>query len=140
MDQYCRDFVCTYKAVEAEQEEEDEDEEVGDMLYQAQLLQAFGLDSYTDDLDTRMNQLYIDLKARFPDKMQRVIQALDTAPSLSFLRDVFIGVCNPSPKNRELLMFRFVFQFAYFDAFHKCMASEWKDETAVAVLLARLAS
>jgi hypothetical protein len=136
MDRYSRDFVCTYKHVgdaDAGTDHADE-EEAGDLLYQAQLLQAFGLDSYSDDLDEYMNVLYRDLERVHPDQLNDVISALKVAPKLGFLRDVFMLGCKTSCAE-NLILFRFLFQFAYFDLFHRCMVTEWQDKAAIAALL-----
>ena len=101
-------MICTYKMMT-----EDGEDEVGlkQMLYQLQLLQAFDITEYNDDImNNKIATLYQEIK--------------DT----SFVKTLMQN--NPHIIHFEdpELIFRTLFSYDYFDLFHKCLYYYSKNE------------
>lgn len=95
---YSADFICTYKLMD-----DDDDRNV---MYQIQLLQAFGMRKFDEDeINEKTLQLY-----------QKVI---DCSQVKEILEE---GIkANPQMEMTNVIMFMCLFSYQFFDLFHKCL-------------------
>ena len=108
MDSLQLDMMCTYKMIT-----EDGDDEIGlkQMLYQMQLLQAFDITEYNDDI---MNNKIITLYQEIKDTSFVKILIQQNPHTIHF--------------EEPELIFRTLFSYDYFDLFHKCLYYYSKNE------------
>lgn len=108
MDSLQLNMICTYKMIT-----EDGDDEVGlkQMLYQMQLLQAFDIGEYNDEIiNNKIITLYQEIK--------------DT----SFVKILIQQNPHTIHFEEPELIFRTLFSYDYFDLFHKCLYYYSKNE------------
>jgi hypothetical protein len=115
---YQADFICTYKQMY------DEDDQ--HLLYQIQLLQAFGLHSFSgQDIEDEMSELISTLMSKSPESklfMTTVFTKLQNTTD-SHIK-MIIDVCNQSEHtsgNMSDILITLLFRFECFDLFHKCL-------------------
>lgn len=95
---YHADFICTYKLMD-----NDDDR---NFMYQIQLLQAFGMHNFDEDVISEKSlQLYHKLK-----KCNDVKEILEEGIKVNKQ----VKLCN-------ILMFICLFSYQFFDLFHKCL-------------------
>lgn len=87
-----------------------------DMLYQIQILQAFGIDKCdkndTDKIKIILDELYAEMKT---DKSLAII--LDKLSKVDTLKHIIDLV----PENIDQTCFSLLFDYDYFDKFHNCI-------------------
>lgn len=108
MDSLQLNMICTYKMIT-----EDGEDEVGlkQMLYQMQLLQAFDIGEYNDEIiNNKIITLYQEIK--------------DT----SFVKILIQQNPHTIHFEEPELIFRTLFSYDYFDLFHKCLYYYSKNE------------
>ena len=95
---YSADFICTYKLMD--------DDDDRNIMYQMQLLQAFGMQKFDEDeMSEKALQLYNKL--------------IDCNEVKEILEE---GVkSNSQMKMTNLIMFMCLFSYQFFDLFHKCL-------------------
>jgi hypothetical protein len=113
---YQYDFICTYKLI---------DEEYANDLYMAQLLQAFDISSWDDDIvnNTMMN-LFNEFQYNINFK-----KIIDKALLSSDFNELYDIICtldnnnsnNKKEENKERIFFSFLFNYNFFDLLHKCI-------------------
>ena len=109
MDSLQLNMICTYKMIT-----EDGDGEVGlkQMLYQMQLLQAFDIAEYNNDIiNNKIIALYQEIR--------------DT----SFVKILMQQNPNTIHFEEPELIFTTLFSYDYFDLFHKCLYYHSKNES-----------
>lgn len=109
MDSLQLNMICTYKMIT-----EDGDDEVGlkQMLYQMQLLQAFDIAEYNNDIiNNKIIALYQEIR--------------DT----SFVKILMQQNPNTIHFEEPELIFTTLFSYDYFDLFHKCLYYHSKNES-----------
>jgi len=117
---YQADFVCTYKLFD------DMDENDKEQMYRIQLLQAFDLTEWNDDIiNNIIEELYfsISLSGDFKDVFTKARRNKDI--------NELLNIYNAS--NREIetdkiaildendIIFKMLFKFEYFDLTHRCI-------------------
>jgi len=107
---YQADFICTYKQMDTEEEQEG--------LYRVQLLQAFGMDELIEsEVYSILLELYNLMKE--DNNLQTILTETSKINGLQFI----INMANNSGDGLEknILLFNLLFQYEYFDLFHKCI-------------------
>jgi len=107
---YQADFICTYKQMDTEEEQEG--------LYRVQLLQAFGMDELIEsEVYSILLELYNLMKE--DNNLQTILTETSKINGLQFI----INMVNNSGDGLEknILLFNLLFQYEYFDLFHKCI-------------------
>ena len=107
---YQADFICTYKQMDTEEEQEG--------LYRVQLLQAFGMDELIEsEVYSILVELYNLMKE--DNNLQTILTETSKINGLQFI----INMVNNSGDGLEknILLFNLLFQYEYFDLFHKCI-------------------
>ena len=105
---YQADFICTYKQMDTEEEQEG--------LYRVQLLQAFGMDELIEsEVYSILLELYNLMKE--DNNLQTILTETSKINGLQFI----INMVNNSGDGLEknILLFNLLFQYEYFDLFHK---------------------
>jgi len=115
---YDSEFLCTYKMMDTEEEQEH--------LYKIQFLQAFGLEEWDDELiHEYMTDLYNLMKTDV--NLQQILLNLSQVETV---RDFINSTCKYVEQNiidsntlvdKNMILFTFLFQYNYFDVFHKCI-------------------
>lgn len=124
---YQYDFLCTYKLI---------DDEYKEQLYKIQLLQAFNINDYDDNVITKT---ITDIFNKFNsnDKFRKIIES---AIKSSCIKDIYnlIGsvdnTVNDLHQHKEKIIFSLIFNYDYFDLLHKCICdlyinNDIKDQT-----------
>jgi hypothetical protein len=108
---YLADFICTYKLMD-----ELEDQE---KLYCIQLLQAFGLDNWDDDIvNSSLVELYTEMKEDL--NLQAILLKVSTVETLQLLITMAEAETH-SALEKQMVLFNLLFQYEYFDLFHRCI-------------------
>ena len=114
-DMYQYDFICTYKLI---------DEEYANDLYMAQLLQAFDISSWYDDI---VNNTIMDIFNKFQYNIN-FKKIIDKALLSSDFNELYDIICtldnnnnNKKEENKERIFFSFLFNYNFFDLLHKCI-------------------
>ena len=102
---YDKDFLCTYKLQPAD---------LQDRLYQIQLLQAFDLETWDDDKVNKTTQTLFSELREVPE-LKKCINKIKTH------EDVVNITALTGQDMSDILLFRLLFQFDYFDLIHKCI-------------------
>jgi hypothetical protein len=112
---YQYDFICTYKLI---------DEEYANDLYMAQLLQAFDISSWDDDI---VNNTIMDIFNKFQYNIN-FKKIIDKALLSSDFNELYDIICtldnnnnNKKEENKERIFFSFLFNYNFFDLLHKCI-------------------
>ena len=117
-DMYQHDFICTYKLI---------DEEYANDLYMAQLLQAFDISSWDDDI-VNNNIMDIFNKFQYNINFKKIINKGLLSSDFNEFYDI---IClldnnnnnsnNKKEENKERIFFSFLFNYHFFDLIHKCI-------------------
>ena len=106
---YQADFICTYKEMDSPEDQ--------DMLYHIQLLQAFDLKTWDDNIvKTALTELYPILQK---DKSFSLI--LEQVSKVEALKLIIEMTPYTSQMGKDLILLTLLFQFEYFDLFHNCI-------------------
>lgn len=111
---YKTDFVCTYKLM---------DEEFTNYLYQIQLLQAFNLEKWDDNvINNRCFELYTLLTNAdtiFRDIIEKAKKNID-------IKNIYDSIIDKD-EDDNILIFTLLFTYDYFDIFHKCICDYFRN-------------
>ena len=114
---YHADFICTYKLMDNLEEQE--------KLYCIQLLQAFGLDTWDDDIvNTSLVELYLEMQEDI--NLQAILLKVSNIESLQLLINMASSETH-SPLDKQMVLFNLLFQYDYFDLFHRCIIDFMRD-------------
>jgi hypothetical protein len=108
---YQADFKCTYKLMDNENDQED--------MYRIQLLQAFDLNEWDDDIiNETIKELYNKLshRAEFKEIFSKARENKSIIEMLEFLR---LGGEERLEEND--IIFNLLFKFEYYDLLHRCL-------------------
>jgi hypothetical protein len=112
---YQTDFICTYKLM---------DDEFTDDLYQIQILQAFNLEKWDDNvINTLCFELYTILTKSdniFRDIIERAKKNID-------ITNIYDSVIDKDDENDDKIIFSLLFTYDYFDLFHKCICEYMRN-------------
>ena len=103
---YQADFICTYKEMDTSEDQE--------MMYKIQLLQAFALPEWDDQIV----QLTIDELYKEMSSDPSVVSILDNVSKVAALQTLFDMTLQT---DKDRLCFSLLFQYEYFDLFHNCI-------------------
>ena len=114
---YHADFICTYKLMDNLEEQE--------KLYCIQLLQAFGLDTWDDDIvNTSLVELYLEMQEDI--NLQAILLKVSNIESLQLLINMASSETH-SALDKQMVLFNLLFQYDYFDLFHRCIIDFTRD-------------
>lgn len=135
---YQSDFVCTYKLLAEAESEEQHD------LYQAQVLQALGVNEWQDEtVNDVLEATYMQLRKK--PALKQILSAATKAPNLEALVQAgsYAAGYQLAAEEIEMHVFATLFMFDYFDLFHRCLCELLNDgpdlEKHVDLLLAEMA-
>jgi hypothetical protein len=112
---YQTDFICTYKLM---------DEEFTDDLYQIQLLQAFNLERWDDDV---INNLCFELYTLLINSDNVFRDIIERAKKNSDIINIVDSIIDKDDKDDDNLTFALLFTYHYFDLFHKCICEYMRN-------------
>ena len=115
---YQTDFICTYKLM---------DEEFTDDLYQIQILQAFNLERWDDNV---INSLCFELYTLLTNSDSIVRDIIERAKKNSDIINIVDSVIDKDDKDNkddDNLIFALLFTYDYFDLFHKCICEYMRN-------------
>ena len=112
---YQTDFICTYKLM---------DEEFTDDLYQIQLLQAFNLERWDDDV---INNLCFELYTLLINSDNVFRDIIERAKKNSDIINIVDSVIDKDDTDDDNLIFSLLFTYHYFDLFHKCICEYMRN-------------
>ena len=108
---YHADFICTYKLMDNLEEQE--------KLYCIQLLQAFGLDSWDDDIvNNSLLELYLEMQD--DNNLQAILLKISNEESLQLLINMAQSDVH-SALDKQMVLFNLLFQYDTFDLIHRCI-------------------
>ena len=94
-------------------------------LYCIQLLQAFGLDTWDDDIvNTSLVELYLEMQEDI--NLQAILLKVSNIESLQLLINMASSETH-SPLDKQMVLFNLLFQYDYFDLFHRCIIDFMRD-------------
>lgn len=112
---YQTDFICTYKLM---------DDEFTDDLYQIQILQAFNLEKWDDNvINNQCFELYTLLTKSdtiFRDIIERAKKNID-------ITNIYDSVIDHDDEEDDKIIFALLFTYDYFDLFHKCICDYMRN-------------
>jgi len=123
---YQHDFICTYKMVDDENDQE--------QLYRIQILQAFNLNYWDDDIINKIiSEVYhiICVSQEFKQVFIKARQNKKINELLTMLNDV------NSDKDDELI-FKLLFKYEYFDLLHRCIVDYLINNTLAPIYMNKL--
>lgn len=106
---YQSDFICTYKLM---------DDEFTDDLYQIQILQAFNLEKWDDNV---INNLCFKLYTLLTKSDTIFRDIINTAKKNLNIKNVYDSVIKNGIEDDDKIIFALMFNYDYFDLFHKCI-------------------
>ena len=117
---YQADFVCTYKLFD------DIDENDREQMYRIQLLQAFDLTLWNDDIINKViEELYssISLSGVFKDVFTKARRNKDISELLNIYNasNTEIETDKIAILDENDIIFKILFKFEYFDLTHRCI-------------------
>ena len=104
MNYYNTNFICTYQL---------QDDDVNNDLYRTQLLQAFNMDEYNDNINKNIDKLYYFLKKNNKEYLNQIINIIKNNRNLNNLFIFKYG------ENDEKCYFNILFMFDLFYLSHK---------------------
>ena len=108
---YHADFICTYKLMDNLEEQEE--------LYCIQLLQAFGLDTWDDTIvNDSLLELYTEMQE--DANLQAILLKIANEESLQLLINMAQSELHLA-LDKQMVLFNLLFQYDYFDLFHRCV-------------------
>ena len=112
---YQTDFICTYKLM---------DEEFTDDLYQMQILQAFNLEKWDDNVINNICfELYV-LLAKSDSTFRDIIERAKTNINI---KNISESIIDNNYEEYDKLIFTLLFTYDYFDLFHKCICEYMRN-------------
>jgi hypothetical protein len=130
---YDSEFICTYKMMDTAEEQE--------QLYKIQFLQAFCLEEWNDEkINSTMVELYDLMKLN--ENLANILSSLSKVESLQEVINMAYGCIDrnyahareaadakeaahareaATEYDKKLVLFGLLFQFDYFDLFHRCI-------------------
>ena len=112
---YQTDFICTYKLM---------DEEFTDDLYKIQILQAFNLEKWDDNL---VNSLCFELYTLLTKSDIIFRDIIEKAKKNINIKNIHDIVIEDSIDDDDKIIFALLFTYDYFDLFHKCICEYMRN-------------
>ena len=112
---YQTDFICTYKLM---------DEEFTDDLYQIQILQAFNLEKWDDNV---INNLCFELYALLTKSDTIFRDIIEKAKKNINIKNISDSVIDNCDEDGDKIIFTLLFTYDYFDLFHKCICEYMRN-------------
>ena len=106
---YQSDFICTYKLM---------DEEFTDDLYKIQILQAFNLEKWDDNV---VNSLCFELYTLLTKSDIIFRDIIEKAKKNINIKNIYDIVIEDYTGDDDKIIFALLFTYDYFDLFHKCI-------------------
>jgi hypothetical protein len=96
-------------------------EEEQDNLYRIQLLQAFGLDEWDDDvINSAIYELYESMK--IDENLQNILLNVSKIEALQNLFEMSFGYIDHDQEvDKNIIFITVLFQYDYFYLFHRCI-------------------
>jgi len=114
---YITDFICTYKKMDSDSDKE--------ILYTAQLLQAFGLERWDDKVvETIMNELYTRLKE--DEQFRLILNTAKNSPKLGMMISLMFQE-EALAERLDSVIFTLLFNYDFFDLMHKCICEHMNN-------------
>lgn len=117
-DVYQTDFLCTYKMI---------DNEYTDYLYRIQLMQAFNMETWDDNvINSVCSKLYERLikSEIFRDIIEKASKTKDIKEIYEFINSTE-NIEDNDEKQR--IIFSLLFKYEYFDLIHRCIIEQFND-------------
>ncbi len=112
---YQCDFICTYKLM---------DEEFTDDLYQIQILQAFNLENWDDNV---INNICFELYTLLTNSDPIFRTIIEKAKKNMDIKNIHDSVMDKEGEDDEKIIFALLFTYEYFDLFHKCICEYMRN-------------
>ena len=112
---YQTDFICTYKLM---------DEEFSDDLYQIQILQAFNLEKWDDNV---INNICFELYALLTKSDSIFRDIIENAKKNINIKNMSDSVIDNCDEDGDKIIFTLLFTYDYFDLFHKCICEYMRN-------------
>lgn len=112
---YQTDFICTYKLM---------DEEFTDDLYQIQILQAFNLEKWDDNV---INNICFELYALLTKSDTIFRDIIENAKKNINIKNMSDSVIDNCDEDGDKIIFTLLFTYDYFDLFHKCICEYMRN-------------
>jgi len=115
---YQTDFLCTYKMI---------DNEYTDYLYRIQLMQAFNMKTWNDNVVNNVcSKLYERLinNEIFRDIVEKASNTKDIKEIYEFINSTENIDDNVE---KQKIIFSLLFKYEYFDLIHRCIIEEFND-------------
>jgi len=106
---YQTDFICTYKLM---------DEEFTDDLYKIQILQAFNLEKWDDNV---VNSLCFELYTLLTKSNTIFRDIIEKAKKNINIKNIYDIIIEDYNADDDKIIFALLFTYDYFDLFHKCI-------------------
>jgi hypothetical protein len=91
-----------------------------DDLYRIQLLQAFGLDEWDDDvINDTIYDLYNSMKLDL--NFQTILEHISQVKELQEIIAMSLDYVNNNDCDKNIIYISILFQYDYFDLFHRCI-------------------
>jgi hypothetical protein len=124
MGSYQADFICTYKFMENEEDQE--------QLYRIQLLQAFDLNEWNDEIiNAKMEELYQTVANEFKTIFIKARENKNINQILSIFK------LNGEMEDNDII-FKALFNYDYFDLIHRCLVDYFLNNTINSIYLDNL--
>ena len=105
---YNTDFICTYKMMDTEEDCK--------LMYQIQLLQAFGIDQMDEKtMNYEICNLFTKIK-----QCDILMGIIDRYSKSEYISDIFKQF-DPNKEDTKMLLFTILFQYDYFNLTHKSL-------------------
>ena len=105
---YNTDFICTYKMMDTEEDCK--------LMYQIQLLQAFGIDQMDEKtMNYEICNLFTKIK-----QCDIFMGIIDRYSKSEYISDIFKQF-DPNKEDTKILLFTILFQYDYFNLTHKSL-------------------
>jgi hypothetical protein len=103
-----------------------------DQLYKIQLLQAFSLEEWDNDVITdTIEELYLEMQEDV--QFQRILSTVSKIEAYQFLISMAQEQCTEAEK--QIVVFNLLFQYEYFDLMHKCIIN-FREKKSISVEVA----
>ena len=112
---YQTDFICTYKQM---------DDEFTDDLYQIQILQAFNLEKWDDNI---INNLCFELYTLLTKSDTIFRDIIEKAKKNINIKNIYDSVLDNKDEDDNKIIFALMFTYDYFDLFHKCICDYMRN-------------
>jgi hypothetical protein len=112
---YQTDFICTYKLM---------DDEFTDDLYQIQILQAFNLEKWDDNV---INNLCFELYTKLTKSDNIFRDIIERAKKNIDITNIYDSIIDKDDEDDDRIIFALLFTYDYFDLFHKCICEYMRN-------------